>query len=116
MNQADIARERAAQDRKRKLAQEQRAEDTKWLMSHAQGRRLMWAMLSELGLYRTPFVGENNKTNFNLGEHNAALRLHSQLLEHAPDECDLMAREARTPPKQRGRAFTAEKHDYSPNP
>ena len=94
-----LAKERAALDRKRRVAQEQQRDDVRWLMSHAQGRRLMWAILSEMGLYRTPFTGENNKTNFNLGEHNAALRLHAMLLAHAPDECDTMAREARTVPR-----------------
>ncbi len=96
---SERANEREAIDKRREVAREQQSEDVKWLMSHAQGRRLMWGLLSDFGLYRTPFTGETNRTNFNLGEHNAALRLHAMLLDHAADECDLMSREARPAPR-----------------
>lgn len=89
--------QRDAVDRKRKAEAEQRVSDMRWLMSHPQGRRFIWAWLSDLGLYRTPFAGETNKTNFNAGVHSAALTLNATILEAAPEEYDLMAREAREP-------------------
>lgn len=96
----DQTEQRAAAERKRKAAAEQRALDVQWLMSHAQGRRFAWAWLSDLGLYRTPFSGESvQQTHVNLGIHSAALALNALLLEHAPEDYDLMAREAREPPK-----------------
>lgn len=91
------AEQRAAADRKRKVAADQRDADTRWLMSHPQGRRLMWSLLTDLGLYRTPYAGEANRTNFNLGQHSVALQINADLVRCAPDEYDLMAREARTP-------------------
>lgn len=101
MTTPDARREqRDAIDRKRRAAMEQRAEDIKWLMAHAQGRRFVWGWLSDLGLYRTPFSGESvQQTHFNLGAHSTALALNAQVLEHAPDDYDLMAREAREPAK-----------------
>lgn len=94
----DQTEQRAAAERKRKLAAEQRAIDVQWLMSHAQGRRFAWGWLSDLGLYRTPFSGEAvQQTAFNLGRHSTALALNALLLEHAPEDYDLMAREAREP-------------------
>lgn len=94
----DQQQQRDAIDRKRRKAAEQRALDVQWLMSHAQGRRFAWGWLSDLGLYRTPFAGEAvQQTAFNLGRHSTALALNALLLEHAPEDYDLMAREARDP-------------------
>lgn len=96
----DQTEQRAAAERKRKAAAEQRALDVQWLMSHPQGRRFAWAWLSDLGLYRTPFAGEaTHQTHVNIGRHSTALALNALLLEHAPDDYDLMAREAREPSK-----------------
>lgn len=90
--------QREQTERKRKSAAEQHIADTRWVMSTPAGRRVMWALLGDLGLYRTPYAGEHtNAANFNMGQHSAALRLNAQLIETAPDEYDLMAREARDP-------------------
>jgi hypothetical protein len=90
--------QREQAERKRKTANEQYALDMRWVMSTPAGRRVMWSLLGDLGLYRTPYAGEHtNAANFNMGQHSAALRLNAQLIEHSPDEHDLMAREAREP-------------------
>lgn len=90
--------QRAQAERKRKTQAEQHAADMKWVMSAPAGRRVMWSLLGDLGLYRTPYAGENtNAAHFNIGQHSAALKLNAQLIETAPDEYDLMGREARDP-------------------
>ena len=57
----DQIEQREQAERKRKTANEQYALDVRWVMSTPAGRRVMWSLLGDLGLYRTPY-GASTRT------------------------------------------------------
>lgn len=44
----------AADAKAKKLARDREIEDFKWLMGSRQGRKVMWKLLSDCGVFRTP--------------------------------------------------------------
>ena len=85
-------------DAQRKVESERRrqeVEDFKWLMAHKQGRRFVWRLLAEAGVYRTSFTG-NSTTFFNEGKRNLGLLLVGEIHELTPDAYGLMLKEQRT--------------------
>ncbi len=64
------------------------------LMTTQQGRAWMWRMIGRCHAFRTPYTGENNATNFQLGEQNIGLELIADLLRACPDQFIFMMREA----------------------
>lgn len=68
----------------REEAQAQSNLDFKWLMSDERGRRFMWQLLSECGMYRDPMTG-NSQTFYNLGQQRVGRwlteRLHVSCLD-----------------------------------
>lgn len=76
----------AASQRKNdaKLARQVEANDWKWLMSSKQGRRVMWRLIAEAGVYRTSFTG-NSETFFKEGKRSFGLFLISEITSHCPE-------------------------------
>lgn len=58
-------------------------EDLRWLMSSPRGRRFMWWLLSQTGLYRPSFNNSGSVTAFNEGQRNVGLAV----LGHVTDRC-----------------------------
>jgi hypothetical protein len=71
----------AAQALKRK----QQVEDFKWLMAHAQGRRIVSRLLEETGVHRTSFNHSGSVMAFNEGKRHLGLYLMAEILEIAPE-------------------------------
>lgn len=69
-------------------------DDFKWLMSDKRGRRVMWRLLAETGLYKTSFTG-NSETFFREGARNVGLKLMAQIHELTPDAYGLMLKESK---------------------
>ena len=86
--EAEAVRE-AEKERRR-----QEVEDFKWLMAHKQGRRFVWRLLSEAGVYRSSFTG-NSTTFFNEGKRNSGLMLLAEIHELTPEAYGLMLKEQR---------------------
>lgn len=63
----------------------QEVEDIKWLMASAAGKRVVWRLLSQAGVHRTPFAGHDPQTNFNAGAQSVGIWLLGEVMEHAPD-------------------------------
>lgn len=81
----------------RKSAKKQAAELAdayRALMKTSFGRRVMWDILSGLGVYQTPFApGQQDLTYVNIGRQNAGIELLVRLNELAPTEYLLMQKE-----------------------
>lgn len=82
----------AEQDQK--LAAERQRDDLKHVMSSVQGRRHIWRLLSNAGVFALSFTGDNASTNFNEGRRSEGLRLFNEVMTHCPDLYLTMANEA----------------------
>lgn len=88
--QGDIDRtQRAQRDDQKRVDEaarlEQERDDTQWLMSTAQGRRIVWTELGEAGVFRTSFTG-NSETFFKEGQRNIGLLKLNRVMLHAPNQ------------------------------
>jgi hypothetical protein len=70
---------------KANLQQQQKVEDLKWLMGHAQGRRIVTRLFEKTGIRRTPFHTSGSQMSFNAGAQNVGLWLEAEVLEASPD-------------------------------
>lgn len=75
----------AANAERAKLKREQEIEDLKWLMGHAQGRRLATRIFARTGYRHTPFHTNGSTMAFKAGEQNIGLWLEAELVDAAPD-------------------------------
>lgn len=72
------------------------ANDLNWLMRHPQGRRVMWRVLSECGVYANAAVTaafDTNTTFFKAGQQNIGLVYLNEIVTREPDAYALMVRE-----------------------
>lgn len=80
---------------KAKFAEEQRLEDWRWLLGDQRGRRIVWALLEDGGVFRSSFDPERPAvTAFHEGQRNGGLRVLHQVMQADPSAYELMAREA----------------------
>ena len=73
---------------KQRRAQEARErDDFRWLMAHAQGRRIVWRYLAAGGVFRTTHVFSDmngRDSALNEGRRQIALQLLDDVMTHAP--------------------------------
>lgn len=79
-------------ERSRAVAANLAAEDFKRLMSESWGRRVVWRMLEQAGVFRSSFTG-NSETFFREGARSMGLLIISQINEHAPELYQVMLME-----------------------
>jgi len=77
--------EEAAEKARHALKRKQQVEDFKWLMAHAQGRRIVSRLLEESGVHRTSFNHSGSVMAFNEGKRHLGLYLMAEILEIAPE-------------------------------
>lgn len=75
------------------LRDRQEIEDLQAIMGDAAGRRFMWRLLGQTGVYRSSFTGEPHGTIFREGERNVGLRLLAIINRHCADEYAEMQKE-----------------------
>lgn len=68
-------------------------EDFKWVLSDVRGRRFIWGLLEEAGVYSSSFDGTAETTIFNEGQRNQGLKILSMIHEVAPDMYATMIKE-----------------------
>lgn len=78
------------------LKRKREVEDLKWLVAHAQGRRIAWRLLEEAGVYRTSFNTNSMTMALNEGKRHLGLFLLAELTEAAPDAYLKMMQEHRS--------------------
>jgi len=71
---------------------ESQHEDMRWLMGHAQGRRVVWRMLEQAGIYRDSFTG-NSTTFYNEGRRAMGLFVLEQVMAACPEKFAVMMNE-----------------------
>ena len=83
---------RGAEMRKdRALLSEQQAKaDLQWLMGSEPGRRVVWRLLDEAGIFRSGFSPDALTIAFNAGMRERGLRLLHDTLHHCPGDYALM--------------------------
>ncbi|MGA0825627.1 MAG: endopeptidase [Burkholderiaceae bacterium] len=77
------------------LKRKQQVEDFKWLMAHAQGRRIVSRVLAEAGVHRTTFNHSGSVMAFNEGKRHIGLFLLAEILEIAPESYTKLLKEYR---------------------
>lgn len=82
---AALAAEADAEQDQANRKREQQVDDIKWLMAHAQGRRIMARIFDRTGIRRTPFHTSGSQMAFNAGAQNVGLWLEAEVLGAAPD-------------------------------
>lgn len=82
----DQERTAAAKAEEERLQRERDANDLRHVMSSKQGRRLVYRLLSGMGLYRLSFNADNPQlTAFNEGARNQGIALLGEIMEACPD-------------------------------
>lgn len=90
----DAAKSREAQRKDAQRADALKADnDFRWIMADARGRRVIWQLLIEAGIYRSSFAADPAVTAFNEGKRDAGLRLLAKLTSITPDEYLQMQKE-----------------------
>lgn len=93
---AAIEDEARAKSEKRRQDEEQHARDVVKLMGETWGRRLVWRLLSEAGVFRLSFSSDALVMAFNEGGRNQGLRLVALLHQHCSTQYERMVTENRT--------------------
>ena len=70
-------------------------DDHRRLMETAWGRRIVWGLLADAGVFRSSFTGDN-ATFFNEGARNIGLQILARVTLHCPDKYQIMMMENRT--------------------
>lgn len=77
------------------LYREQRKSDLKAVMATQEGRRFIWRVIGEAGVFRSSFVsGSSDITSFNEGSRNNGLTLLSEIMSDLPESFLIMQKEA----------------------
>ena len=77
-----------------KLARENEEADVKWLMSNKRGRRVMWRLLEQSGVYRLSFNSNSMTMAFNEGQRNFGNRTLALIHTHCSELYPVMLKEA----------------------
>jgi hypothetical protein len=70
---------KADADVRKRMANETEESDLKWLMSSKRGRRIVWRLLEQAGVFRLSFDANAMKMAFNEGNRNFGNRTLSQI-------------------------------------
>jgi len=68
-------------------------DDLVWQMEDIRGRRNMWRLLGQAGVFRSSFTG-NSTTFFNEGQRNIGLYYLNEIMLHCPETYLMMINEA----------------------
>jgi hypothetical protein len=101
----DLAAVEGVRAQLRAMSEVERArfeEDFKWLVGHKPGRRIVWWLLSQAGVFRNPWRPSANEMSFVVGNMNLGQAVLAEMLTIAPDSFTTMMREANDDGKRRG--------------
>ncbi len=77
----DLRREVVAAD----LQRREEMDDLKWLMAHAQGRRIVTRLFDRTGIRRTSFNANGSTMAFNEGRRDIGLWIEREVFDAAPE-------------------------------
>lgn len=85
---------KADRELREKLAQENEAADVKWLMSNKRGRRVIWRLLDQSGVFKLSFNTNAMAMAFAEGNRNYGNRMLSMIHSLCPELYPQMVKEA----------------------
>lgn len=87
--------ERAQEDRelRERVSRDSEGEDIKWLMSDKRGRRMLWRLMEEAGVFRSSFNTNAMAMAFAEGNRNYGLRILSLIHAICPRQYPVMMKE-----------------------
>ena len=77
-----------------RMAAEQALADLRSVMGEPAGRRFMWGLLGDCGLYAASFNNSGSITAFNEGKRDIGLRLLARITQDCPEQYLAMQAEA----------------------
>ena len=87
--------ELAADELKRQqLRRENELNDLRLICETEHGRRFIWRLIEQAGVWRTTYTGEALSAAFAEGKRNTGLKVFSDVMEACPDQYLAMAKEA----------------------
>lgn len=85
---------RAQEKKERELLEQQGEEsDVKWLMSNKRGRRIIWRLLNQSGVFRLSFNTDSMLMAFAEGNRNFGNRILSLIHSQCPELYPVMVKE-----------------------
>lgn len=87
-------RAQANTDKRRKLAKDTEESDLKWLMGSKRGRRIVWRLLEQSGVFRLSFNTNSMTMAFNEGNRNFGNRALALIHSTCPELYPAMLKEA----------------------
>ncbi|HEX2919504.1 MAG TPA: hypothetical protein VHN81_13380 [Edaphobacter sp.] len=87
-------RDKAEVEAKKRIAKDQEDKDLKWLMASPKGRRIMWRLLEEAGVFRISFSTNAMRMAFAEGNGNYGNKLLNSIHELCPELYPVMVQEA----------------------
>lgn len=84
---------KADKDLRERLTRENEESDVKWLMSSKRGRRVVWRLLDQAGVFRTTFSTNAMSMAFAEGNRNQGLRLIAMIHVLCPEQYPAMMKE-----------------------
>jgi hypothetical protein len=86
-------RMKADKDLRERITRENEESDVKWLMSSKRGRRVVWRLLDQAGVFRTTFNTNAMSMAFAEGNRNQGLRLIAMIHVLCPEQYPAMMKE-----------------------
>jgi hypothetical protein len=92
----DLEQQEQAQEQRAlrdQLLRESEESDLKWLMSSRRGRRIVWRLLDQAGVFRSTFNPNALVMSFSEGERNYGLRTLRLIHAHCHEQYGVMVKE-----------------------
>lgn len=102
--------EKTAQNELSRRKRDREDGDLRKILSIPEGRRLIWKILSETGIYRSSFTG-NSETFYNEGRRRIGLFILEEIMKVKPEAYTQMQQEAAFEAKAEAKAL-AKKEDF----
>lgn len=83
----------AAANEERQRARQIEIDDFRWLMKSKQGRRFVWRMLEQAGMFRTSFSMNGLEMAKNEGQRNVGIMLMAEITTTCPEQYFVMIKE-----------------------
>ena len=84
---------KADKELRSRVARETEAADLKWLMSSKRGRRIVWRLLSQSGVFQPVFHPTAMVMAFQEGKRNYGLQMLAEVNKHCSDLYPTMTKE-----------------------
>jgi hypothetical protein len=87
-------RGKSDKDMQLRLLREAEESDVKWLMANKRGRRIVWRLLDQAGVFRSTFNTNSMQMAFAEGNRNYGLRLMAMVHALCSEQYPLMIKES----------------------